>query len=155
MNVLSLEGFAKHFAGHRELTLKLVDAFPEEALSSHHAPEMRTFLDILKEIYQVEVYTMHGILSKEWFYADIQVPFSTKTEIMAAFDALNTQTAAQWASITAERLNSVEKCLWMESASNTVRLMYMLDNEIHHRAQGYVYLRELGVTPPSFYERTM
>lgn len=31
-------------------------------------------------------------------------------------------------------------------------LLYMLDNEIHHRGQGYVYLRLLGLEPP-FWER--
>jgi hypothetical protein len=30
---------------------------------------------------------------------------------------------------------------------------YWIDNEIHHRGQGYVYLRALGVEPPPFYER--
>jgi uncharacterized damage-inducible protein DinB len=29
----------------------------------------------------------------------------------------------------------------------------MIDNEIHHRAQGYVYLRLLGLEPPAFFER--
>ena len=32
-------------------------------------------------------------------------------------------------------------------------LMYVVDNEIHHRGQGYVYLRTLGIEPPPFYER--
>ena len=32
-------------------------------------------------------------------------------------------------------------------------LLYVVDNEIHHRGQGYVYLRELGIDPPPFYER--
>jgi uncharacterized damage-inducible protein DinB len=32
-------------------------------------------------------------------------------------------------------------------------LLYIVDNEIHHRGQGYVYLRELGIEPPPFYER--
>jgi uncharacterized damage-inducible protein DinB len=32
-------------------------------------------------------------------------------------------------------------------------LLYFLDNEIHHRAQGFVYLRELGIEPPAFYRR--
>jgi len=31
--------------------------------------------------------------------------------------------------------------------------MAFVDNEIHHRGQGYVYLRSLGITPPGFYER--
>ena len=33
-------------------------------------------------------------------------------------------------------------------------LRYLIDNEVHHRGQGYVYLRELGVEPPAFYERS-
>ena len=32
-------------------------------------------------------------------------------------------------------------------------LLYVIDNEIHHRGQGYVYLRALGIEPPPFYER--
>jgi uncharacterized damage-inducible protein DinB len=32
-------------------------------------------------------------------------------------------------------------------------LLYVIDNEIHHRGQGYVYLRSLGIEPPPFYER--
>jgi len=33
------------------------------------------------------------------------------------------------------------------------QVLYAVDNENHHRRQGYVYLRALGVTPPAFYER--
>jgi uncharacterized damage-inducible protein DinB len=32
-------------------------------------------------------------------------------------------------------------------------LFYVIDNEIHHRGEGYVYLRALGIEPPPFYER--
>ena len=32
---------------------------------------------------------------------------------------------------------------------------YFLDNENHHRGQGYVYLRSLGIEPPPFWERAM
>jgi hypothetical protein len=32
-------------------------------------------------------------------------------------------------------------------------LLYVIDNEVHHRAQGFVYLRALGVEPPPFYDR--
>ncbi|MEX6688230.1 DinB family protein [Danxiaibacter flavus] len=32
-------------------------------------------------------------------------------------------------------------------------LLYFIDNEIHHRAQGYVYLRSLGIQPPFFWDR--
>ena len=32
-------------------------------------------------------------------------------------------------------------------------ILYVIDNETHHRGQGYVYLRSLGIEPPPFYER--
>ena len=33
-------------------------------------------------------------------------------------------------------------------------ILYVIDNEIHHRGQGYVYLRALGIEPPPFWERS-
>jgi uncharacterized damage-inducible protein DinB len=32
-------------------------------------------------------------------------------------------------------------------------LLYVIDNEIHHRGQGYVYLRAQGIEPPAFWDR--
>ena len=32
-------------------------------------------------------------------------------------------------------------------------ILYVIDNEVHHRGQGYVYLRAMGIEPPPFYER--
>ena len=32
--------------------------------------------------------------------------------------------------------------------------LYWIDNGIHHRGQGYVYLRAFGVEPPAFYDRS-
>jgi uncharacterized damage-inducible protein DinB len=33
-------------------------------------------------------------------------------------------------------------------------IRYAIDNEVHHRGQGYVYLRSLGIEPPAFYDRS-
>ena len=33
-------------------------------------------------------------------------------------------------------------------------LFYIIDNEVHHRGQGFVYLRALGVEPPQFPDRS-
>ena len=32
-------------------------------------------------------------------------------------------------------------------------LNYFVGNEVHHRGQGNVYLRALGIEPPGFYDR--
>ena len=33
-------------------------------------------------------------------------------------------------------------------------ILYVIDNEVHHRGQGYVYLRALKMEPPAFYDRS-
>jgi uncharacterized damage-inducible protein DinB len=33
-------------------------------------------------------------------------------------------------------------------------VLYVIDNEVHHRGQGYVYLRALQIEPPAFYDRS-
>ena len=53
----------------------------------------------------------------------------------------------------AHRFAEVDKAFgqWENSGINTI--LYGIDNEIHHRGQGYVYLRALGIDPPPFWER--
>jgi hypothetical protein len=33
-------------------------------------------------------------------------------------------------------------------------ILYVIDNESHHRGQGYVSVRALGIEPPAFYDRS-
>jgi uncharacterized damage-inducible protein DinB len=60
---------------------------------------------------------------------------------------------AIWPTIPAHRFAEVDKAFgqWENSGINTI--LYGIDNEIHHRGQGFVYLRALGLEPPSFWER--
>ena len=45
-------------------------------------------------------------------------------------------------------------CLVGPGDSTKSTILCAIDNEIHHRGQGYVYLRALGIEPPAFYDRT-
>jgi uncharacterized damage-inducible protein DinB len=47
----------------------------------------------------------------------------------------------------------VEKAFGEWEMPGIVTIQYAIDNEIHHRGQGYVYLRALGIEPPPFWER--
>jgi uncharacterized damage-inducible protein DinB len=60
-----------------------------------------------------------------------------------------------WNRITDERLQTVEEDPFFGAGpqSHSDRLLYLLENEIHHRSQGYIYLRLLGFEPPLFYVR--
>jgi uncharacterized damage-inducible protein DinB len=47
----------------------------------------------------------------------------------------------------------VDKAFGQWEMSGLAMIQYAIDNEIHHRGQGYVYLRALGIEPPHFWER--
>jgi hypothetical protein len=42
---------------------------------------------------------------------------------------------------------------WDQSFTRDARPAKEIDNEIHYRGQGFVYLRALSIEPPPFYER--
>ena len=153
MELLTLEQFYTHFQGHRRLTLRTIEAFPEDNLFSYNVEPMRSFGEIAKEMLEIENSIIHGVLSGEWKWEPKYSSVANKQEIVSAFEALGKQTQENWSKLSTERLQAVEKDAWGMTWANYNRLLYMIDNEIHHRAQGYVYLRSLGIEPPAFYER--
>jgi len=53
----------------------------------------------------------------------------------------------------ARRFAEIDKAFGQWEMSGIATIQYAVDNEIHHRGQGYVYLRALGIEPPHFWER--
>jgi uncharacterized damage-inducible protein DinB len=153
MELLTLEHFYSHWQGHRRLTIRTIEAFPDDKLFSHNVEPMRTFGEIAKEMLEVEASIIHGVLSGEWKWEPKYPTISNKQELLAAFEELGKQTQELWSKVSPERLKAVETDAWGMTRTNRDRLLYLVDNEIHHRAQGYVYLRSLGIEPPAFYER--
>lgn len=153
MNLLTLEQFYNHWQGHRRLTLRTIEAFPEDKLFSYSLEPMRSFGKLMTEVLEIEVNFLHGILSGDWEWQPKYRGVSGKAELVTAFEQLAPQTKEIWTQLTPERLEAIETDAGGAEKSNRERLLYMLDNEIHHRAQGYVYLRLLDTEPPAFYER--
>ncbi len=143
----------EHWQGHRRLTRRVIEAFPEEYLFSYKVEGMRPFGKLMVEILEVEANFLHGILSGDWEWQPKYKSISSKEELLTALEQLAPQTRQAWTRLTPERLEAVETDAGGAEKSNRDRLLYMIDNEIHHRAQGYVYLRLLGIEPPAFYER--
>jgi uncharacterized damage-inducible protein DinB len=152
MELLTLEQFYTHWQGHRQLTIRTIEAFPEDKLFSYKVEPMRTFGEIANEIITVETYTLDGIVSKNWSWKQGEA-LTSKDALLASFMQRESSVKELWSKLSLERIQAVEKDAMELTWSNRDRLLYMIDNEIHHRAQGYVYLRLLGTEPPAFYER--
>ena len=151
-SVMSPEQLLGHWQGHRALTRRVIDAFPEDQLFSFSIGGMRTFGQLASEMLNMAVPMVRGVATGKW------EPFSmaevrSKSELLRLWDESTDQMNAYWAQIPPERFQEHMTAFGQYPGPVHYLLLYVIDNEVHHRGQGYVYLRALGITPPPFYER--
>ncbi|WP_179007855.1 DinB family protein [Winogradskyella forsetii] len=144
----------KHWQGHRGLTRKVIEAFPEDAFFNHSIGGMRPFSAMVMELLAIAEPGLKEIVvgKTETLDEDFEHDHKKATFLKLwdeATDAINTY----WAQLKPEQFQ--EKVTLFGQYEGTVwsSIFYFIDNEIHHRGQAYVYLRSLGIEPPLFYER--
>jgi uncharacterized damage-inducible protein DinB len=76
-----------------------------------------------------------------------------KSELLDLWDDSAEQISQLWPQIPPERFRETMTAFGQYTGVVHDLLLYVIDNEIHHRGQGYVYLRALKIDPPPFYER--
>ncbi|HKO17040.1 MAG TPA: DinB family protein [Gemmatimonadaceae bacterium] len=142
----------QHWQGHRVLTRRVIAAFPDDKLFSYSIGGMRPFSALAVEFLGMAVPTLNGVVTGEWkTYAVPTV--TTRAEILQLWDEATAQIDEMWPRIPAQRFQEVDRAFGQWEMPIYALLLYVIDNEIHHRGQGYVYLRALGLEPPPFYER--
>src|SRR5690606_41405572 len=60
------EAFLKHWQGHRRLTRKVIEAFPEDKLFSYSIGGMRPFAALAIEILAMGAPGIRGIVARKW-----------------------------------------------------------------------------------------
>lgn len=150
--VITADQLLKHWQGHRGLTRRMIDAFPENDLYNYSSGGMRTFAQLTMEIIGMAVPTLQGIVTGEWPSVRYDTP-STKAEILQLWDFTTNEIDSLWKKIPATRFQETDVAFGQWEMPIYGLLLYIIDNEVHHRGQGYVYLRSLGIEPPPFYER--
>lgn len=149
---LTPEKLLNHWQGHRRLTRKVIEAFPEDKLFTHSVGSMRPFAELVKEFLGMAVPIVQGVATGKWTSREVTLPRS-KAELLQLWDKDTAEIDALWPTIPAHRFREVDKPFGMWEGEGVESILYALDNEIHHRGQGYVYLRSLGIEPPAFWER--
>lgn len=146
------EALRGHWQGHRRLTRRVIEAFPEEALFGHRVAGMRPFGEMALEMLAIAAPTVRGVATGEW--AEYEPPTAAgKAELLRQWDEATAQIDEWWPRIPAERFAERMTAFGRWEGPVWDLVMYAVDNEIHHRGQGYVYLRSLGIEPPQFWER--
>ena len=140
-----------HWQGHRRLTRRVIEAFPEDKLFTFSVGGMRPFGALALELIGIGVPMMRGIVTDEWTQAARnEVP---KAELLRLWDADTEELTRLWKQMPEERFQEERTAFGQWPGKVYVLILYAIDNEIHHRGQGTVYLRALGIEPPAFYER--
>jgi uncharacterized damage-inducible protein DinB len=149
---MSSEQFLEHWQGHRALTRRVIDAFPEDKLFSYTLGGMRPFSAMAAELVGMAVPTLNGVITGTWeqFAATAA---TTKAQLLQQWDDATAEINERWPRIPPSRFEEVDTAFGQFTMAIWDLLLYVRDNEIHHRGEGYVYLRTLAIAPPTFYER--
>jgi len=151
--ILTANELLNNWQGHRGLTRRVIEAFPEKELFTFSIGGMRPFADITKELLAIEAPGLKEIVSgKSNPLAEENNALKTKADLLKAWDEATEHINAYWKQITPEGFRRVFKLFGQYEAPAINSIFYAIDNEIHHRGQGYVYLRALGIEPPYFWE---
>jgi uncharacterized damage-inducible protein DinB len=155
--VLTSEILLEHWQGHRRLTRRVIAAFPEDKLFSYSVGGMRPFADLAMEMLHMGAPGVRGAVTRKWAtWEGLEQEFKkpdTKAALLDLWDKATEQINALWPEITPERFHEVDKMFGQYEGTIYWGIFYFIDNEIHHRGQGYVYLRSLGIEPPPFWDR--
>jgi hypothetical protein len=152
MNVLTAEALLTNWQGHRRLTRKTIEAFPEDKLFQFSVGGMRPFAEMAWEFIRMAVPIVDGVSTGKWEEFKVEKP-GTKSELLRIWDEQTGELNKKFPGIPPHRFSEIDKAFGMWEAPGLATIQYAIDNEIHHRGQGYVYLRALGIEPPPFWER--
>ena len=153
-SVITSNELLEHWQGHRRLTRRLIEAFPEKEFFEYSIGGMRPFAGMVQELLGIAVPGIREIVGGNVAELNEHIEKATsKANILALWDEATVEINNYWFLIPEEKFH--EKILTFGKYEGTVwsSIFYFIDNEIHHRAQGYVFLRSLGIEPPPFWER--
>ena len=152
--VITSRELLAHWQGHRNLTRRVIEAFPEKELFEFSMGGMRPFAQMAKELLAIAGPGTRQIATGE--QTELQEDLdqaSSKAQLLALWDEATTQIDQYWGQIPDQKFQEIILAFGQYEGSVVSTVFYFIDNEIHHRGQAYVYLRMLGIEPPAFWSR--
>ena len=152
VTVLTADDLLKDWQRNRPLTRRTIEAFTEDQLFQFSVGGMRPFAEMASELIGMTAPVVEGVSTGRWEEYKAAKP-ATKTELLRDWDAQTVELDAKFPQITPARFSEVDKVFDQWEMPGIATIQYAIENEIHHRGQAYVYLRALGIEPPSFWKR--
>ena len=151
---LSSEQLLQEWQGHRNLTRRVIEKFPEQDFFEFSIGGMRPFSSMILELLAIAGPGLKSIVNGKPEDLDEEAfQPKTKAEVLAKWDEQTDVINQYFPQISEERFQENFNLFGQYEFPIFQNILYFIDNEIHHRGQGYVYLRALGIEPPFFWER--
>ena len=138
---------SEHLERFRGVTLQTLDLVPDDKLPWRPAEGLWSFAQQFLHIAQTEDFYAQGFFSGDWDLGRFAPPAGPLTREMVKEKLRETRAFT----LDPARLDSIATVpnipvQW----SLRSWLWYLVEHEVHHKAQLALYLRQIGVTPPFF-----
>jgi uncharacterized damage-inducible protein DinB len=143
----------EHLNRYRGVTLQTLDWVPQDKLPWKPQEGLRSFADQFLHIAQVESYYVRGLLGADWNLERhfTRPPSLSRDVLRDELERSRAHTNASLDVLDPVRLDG-QVTVPEVPVAWTLRswLWYLVEHEIHHKAQLALYLRQVGVVPPFF-----
>jgi uncharacterized damage-inducible protein DinB len=152
MEITSVTAFLDYFERVRERTLRLINVIPEEAMDRSYKPGKFTIADMIRHIAATERYMYaENVAGRQSSYHGCGKDLADgRDAVMAYMNEMHRQSVEIFRTLDNDALQS--KCPTPGGEMTTWKwLRAMVEHEVHHRGELYIYLNLLDIaTPPIF-----
>jgi uncharacterized damage-inducible protein DinB len=156
MEITKPQEFLDYYEKVRQRTLKVIACIPPDKYDWRYAEGKFSFADIIRHLAAIERYMWaeNAQLRPSRYSGHGKELADGPEAVLAFFHRLHKESMEIFGRLTVEDLE--KKCVTPGGASITVWkwLRAMVEHEVHHRSQIYVYLGMLGITTPPIYGLT-
>jgi uncharacterized damage-inducible protein DinB len=156
MEINSIPAFLEYYEKVRQRTLKVIACIPVEKYDWRYTQGKFSFADIIRHLAAIEryMYAENAQLKPSRYPGHGRELAEGPEEVLAFFNRMHQESVTIFSRLSTDDLR--KKCMTPGNASITVWkwLRAMVEHEVHHRAQMYIYLGMLGITTPPLYGLT-
>jgi uncharacterized damage-inducible protein DinB len=149
-----LDDLQEHLDRYRAVTLQHLEMLSDEDLSWRPRPDAFSIGQQLVHILQSEDFFIRGLADEDWDMNRLRFPkvLPSCATLKADFAAVRERTKQYLATLDAAQFDTMVCPPHAGEYGGTLRswLWFVLEHEIHHKAQLCEYFRGLGRIPPYF-----
>ena len=156
MEITNTREFVDYYEKVRQRTLKVIACIPSEKYDWSYREGKFSFADIIRHLATIEryMYGENAQLKPSRYPGHGKELADGPEQVLEFFNRMHRESMEIFSRLTAEDLQ--KKCVTPGGAPITVWkwLRAMVEHEVHHRAQIYVYLGMLEIPTPPIYGLT-